>query len=71
MCICFSILPTRFLKQILPFLVSVGTLHRELQKLTASGILKSRKIGKIKLFSLNKQNPIYDEIKNIIYKTEG
>ena len=51
--------------------MSVGTLHRELQKLSASGILKSRKIGNIKLFSLNKQNPIYEEIKNIISKTEG
>lgn len=51
--------------------MSVGTLHRELQKLSTSGILKSRKIGNIKLFSLNKQNPIYEEIKNIISKTEG
>lgn len=51
--------------------ISVGTLHRELQKLSASGILKSRKIGNIKLFSLNKQNPIYEEIKNIISKTQG
>ena len=51
--------------------ISVGTLHRELTKLNSSGILKARKIGNIKLFSLNKQNPIYEEIKNIIYKTEG
>jgi len=51
--------------------MSVGTLHRELLKLSISGILKSRKIGNIKLFFLNKQNPIYEEIKNIISKTEG
>lgn len=51
--------------------ISVGTLHRELKKLSSSGILQSRKIGNIKLFSLNKQNPIYEEIKNIISKTEG
>lgn len=51
--------------------ISVGALHRELQKLCIAGILKTRKIGNIKLFSLNKQNPIYEEIKNIIYKTEG
>jgi len=51
--------------------MSVGTLHRELQKLSDSGILKSRRIGNIKLFSLNKQNPIYEEIKNIISKTGG
>ena len=51
--------------------LSAGTLHRELTKLNSSGILKARKIGNIKLFSMNKQNPIYEEIKNIIYKTEG
>jgi len=50
--------------------ISVGSLHRELQKLSTSGILNARKIGNIKLFSINKQNPIYEEIKNIIYKTE-
>jgi predicted nucleotidyltransferase len=51
--------------------ISVGTLHRELKKLTSAGILKTRKIGNIKLFSLNKENAIYEEIKNIIQKTEG
>ena len=51
--------------------ISVGTLHRELRNLSVSGILKSRNIGNIKLFSLNKQNPIYEEIKSIVYKTEG
>jgi len=51
--------------------LSAGTLHRELTKLNSSGILKARKIGNIKLFSLNKENPLYEEIKNIIYKTEG
>jgi predicted nucleotidyltransferase len=51
--------------------ISVGTLHRELKKLSSLGILKARNIGNIKLFSLNKQNPVYEEIKNIIYKTEG
>lgn len=51
--------------------ISVGTLHRELKKLSSSGILNERKIGNLKLFSLNKLNPLYEEIKNIIYKTEG
>jgi predicted nucleotidyltransferase len=49
----------------------VGTIHRELKKLTSFGILKTRLIGNLKLFSLNKQNPIHEELKNIIYKTEG
>lgn len=51
--------------------ISVGALHRELKNLSFSGILKERKVGNIKLFSLNKQNPLYEEIRNIIYKTEG
>ncbi len=51
--------------------LSAGTLHRELKNLSSLGILKARKIGNIKLFSINKQNPVYEEIKNIIYKTEG
>jgi predicted nucleotidyltransferase len=51
--------------------ISVGTLHREIRKLISFGLLKERKVGNIKLFSLNKQNPIYEEIKNIVYKTEG
>lgn len=51
--------------------ISVGTIHRELKRLSASGILKERKVGNIKLFSLNKQNSLYEEIRNIIYKTQG
>jgi predicted nucleotidyltransferase len=51
--------------------ISVGTIHREVRQLVASGILNERAVGNIKLFSLNRQNPIYEEIKNIIYKTEG
>lgn len=51
--------------------ISPGALHRELKKLCSLGVLKSRMVGNIKLFSLNKQNPIYEDMKNIISKTEG
>ena len=51
--------------------ISVGTIHREVRQLAASGILKERAVGNIKLFALNKQNPVYEELKNIIRKTEG
>ena len=51
--------------------MSVGTLHREIKKLISLGVLNVREVGNIKLFSLNKQNPIYDELKNIVYKTDG
>jgi len=50
---------------------SVGALHREIKKLISAGILNVRGVGNIKLFSLNKQNPVYEELKNIISKTEG
>ena len=36
--------------------MSVGTLHRELKKLSSSGMLNSREMGNLKLFSLNKRN---------------
>ena len=51
--------------------MSAGTLHRELHKLTSLGILKVRDMGNMKLFSLNEKNPVYEELKNIYYKTEG
>jgi predicted nucleotidyltransferase len=55
----------------LNYKLSVGNTHRELKKLLFLGILKTHNIGNIKLFSLNKQNSIYKELKNIFYKTEG
>lgn len=51
--------------------ISAGTIHREIGQMETSGILKARRVGNIKLFSLNRQNPVYEEIKNIVYKTEG
>ena len=51
--------------------ISVGNIHREIKKLLSLGILKVRNVGNIKLFSLNKQNPVYEELRNIFYKTEG
>ncbi|MBF0479589.1 MAG: nucleotidyltransferase domain-containing protein [Candidatus Omnitrophica bacterium] len=51
--------------------MSVGTLHREIKKLIFLGILNVREVGNIKLFYLNKQNPVYEELKNIVYKTAG
>ena len=51
--------------------ISVGTLHRELKKLVSLGMLNFRNVGNIKLFSLNKKSPIYEELKSIYYKTEG
>ncbi|MFH1442274.1 MAG: nucleotidyltransferase domain-containing protein [Candidatus Omnitrophota bacterium] len=51
--------------------LSAGTVHRELNRLADSGILNTRRIGNIRLFFLNKENPVYEELKNIFHKTEG
>ena len=51
--------------------ISVGTIHREVKQLVSCGMFNVKNVGNIKLYSLNKQSPIYEEIKQIIYKTEG
>lgn len=51
--------------------ISAGTAHRELKKLSSSGILRVRPVGNIRLYSLDRENPIYEEMKNLINKTEG
>lgn len=51
--------------------VSVGTIHRELIRLQDSGILNSDNVGNLRFFSVNKASPVFKELKQIIFKTEG
>lgn len=51
--------------------ISVGTLHRELNRLEKSGILVSEPLGNLRFFSANKSFPVFQELKQIIFKTEG
>ncbi len=51
--------------------ISVGTIHRELIRLQGSGILNSEKIGNLRFFRVNKASPVFKELKQIIFKTEG
>lgn len=51
--------------------VSVGTLHRELNRLEKSGILVSERMGNLRFFCANKSSPVFQELKQIIFKTEG
>jgi predicted nucleotidyltransferase len=51
--------------------VSHGTLHRELKTLVSDGILNSRKQGNQVFYSVNKENPIFAELKGIVLKTFG
>lgn len=48
--------------------VSVGSLHRELNKLEKEKILVSHHLGNLRYFSCNKENPWYNELKRIIVK---
>lgn len=50
---------------------SVGNIRREIIKLESEGLFLTRPIGKIKLYRLNTDYPLYEEIKNIVRKTIG
>ncbi len=51
--------------------VSVGTIHRELIRLQDSGILNSDNVGNLRFFRVNKASPVFEELKQIVFKTEG
>jgi predicted nucleotidyltransferase len=51
--------------------MSVGTVHRELVKFKESGILNSENLGNLRFFFVNKKNPLFNELKQMIFKTEG
>ena len=50
---------------------SPGTLKKELDALTAVGLLESRKVGNQTQFSANTQHPVYPELSGLIRKTTG
>jgi len=50
---------------------STGTCQRELNKMVKKGILKTEKKGPLRYYTLNKQNPLHSEFKNIVNKTIG
>ena len=50
---------------------SPGAIERELKKLTLVGILSIEHINTKKLYSVNRDNPIFEELKIIIIKTFG
>ena len=50
---------------------SVGNIRREMLRLEADGIFQSRDVGKTKSYRLNKNYPLYNEIKSIVRKTIG
>ena len=48
-----------------------GNLSRELKRLEADGLFTSVTKGRLKFFSLNRKYPLFKELKEIIFKTEG
>lgn len=48
-----------------------GNLSRELRRLEDEGLYKSVTRGRIKLYSLNKAYPLFNELRAIVSKTEG
>lgn len=49
----------------------VNAVGRELTKLEKAGFLFSKEEGRVKYFWVNKENPIYEDLKNIILKTQA
>ena len=50
---------------------SAGNIRREISRLESDGLFLSRNMGNIKLYKLNTDYPLYNEIRNIIRKTIG
>lgn len=48
-----------------------GNLSRELRKLEEEGLYTSFAKGNVKFYSVNKDYPLFKELKKIIFKTEG
>lgn len=48
---------------------SAGNIRREMISLEESGLFAHRMLGKVKLYKLNKDYPIYNDLKNIVRKT--
>ena len=51
--------------------VDKRNLVKKLKELEQEGILKSDKRGNLKLYSINKNHPLYEEYRRIIFKTVG
>lgn len=48
-----------------------GNLSKEFRKLAKEGLFQEERKGKIKFYRLNPRYPLYNEIRQIIFKTEG
>lgn len=51
--------------------VFVGNLQRELIPMEQAGLLTTRRLGKLKLYKLNRQHHLYPELSSLVAKTVG
>jgi predicted nucleotidyltransferase len=49
----------------------IGVVQRELEKLTASGLVTTKRIGNQKHYQANREAPIFEELRGIMLKTVG
>lgn len=50
---------------------SVGNCQRELRKLVKTGVLTSHRKANLRIYSVDKRSPFYEDLQNIINKTIG
>jgi predicted nucleotidyltransferase len=63
---------TFYAKEIVRFAgVGIGTVQRELEKLSSVGLLNVKMIGNQKHYQANRQSPIFEELRGIVLKTFG
>lgn len=51
--------------------LGIGTVQRELERLSGTGILTTKKIGNQKHYQANRKSPIFEELYGIVLKTFG
>lgn len=51
--------------------LSSASLQRELNRLSESGIVNSKKVGNLRIFKANQQSPVYQELHSLVKKTLG
>jgi len=51
--------------------IPVGNVRRELLKLEDTGLLSSRRLGNLRLFSVNTRFPLYKQCRDIVLNTVG
>jgi len=61
-----------YAKEIVRFAgVGIGTVQRELERLSSAGLLTIKKVGNQKHYQVNRKSAIFEELRGIVLKTFG